>query len=121
MLKLLSAVLLINLSSLYGFDTNIDLDWYRNCYKEIVVHQNVSGKYSDFEEFFLIQNVSTAISDSKVAIRFYFQGRADFSVALLPNNEHPSNSDEIFRTRKICFCNINIKIIYILFSDIVWT
>lgn len=103
MLKLLSIVLFLNLSFSEGYNTAINLNSYRNCKYEVDVHGNGRKSYTEFENFISIENFKNRNNDL-IRLSFYFQGRADFSVALLPFNRQPNNYETIFHTCKLFCC-----------------
>uniref|UniRef100_T1H2B6 Farnesoic acid O-methyl transferase domain-containing protein n=1 Tax=Megaselia scalaris TaxID=36166 RepID=T1H2B6_MEGSC len=100
MLKLLIIFHLFYAQS-FCFDKGISFYSYRNCEREVIVEGDGSESgYMRFQNFIPIANLSynKANNGEILSLRFYFQGRADFSVIFSPQPKQPSSTEKIFQT-----------------------
>lgn len=83
MFKLVITILLF-CSQTYCYDKGITFNTYRNCRREVIVAgDGTDSEFLKFHNFTPIQNLIYNNNGNSLKLRFYFQGRADFSVGIL--------------------------------------
>ncbi|KAL5279374.1 hypothetical protein ACFFRR_003773 [Megaselia abdita] len=100
MLKFAVTILLF-CSQSYCFDKGISFYSYRDCKREVIVAgDGTEAGYLRFQDFLPIQNLTfnKATNGEILNLRFFYQGRADFSVMFSSKDKQPAASEKIFQT-----------------------
>lgn len=113
-------------SQILCFDKGISFYTYKDCQREVIVAgDGTDTGYLRFQNFLPIENLTyNGASDGEIlSLRFFFQGRSDFSVLFSAKNKQPTANEKVFQTGKSSSesCSTILQTVSLKSSNRVWT
>uniref|UniRef100_T1GFU4 Farnesoic acid O-methyl transferase domain-containing protein n=1 Tax=Megaselia scalaris TaxID=36166 RepID=T1GFU4_MEGSC len=69
---------------------------FGKCENEVLIKGNGKESYSKFQKFISLEEFQS--NDDVIQLRFYFQGKSDFSVALSASSKEQDKDEQFFKT-----------------------